>query len=165
MSDAFGKITGFLLAAVLMYFIPVVFFANRQQNIAQLYIIAESTELVETVKNTGRLTRDMYETFENDVMSLGGRYSIKLARIHYEYGIDENGNYGRYEVCDYTPQLMEEMAESEKILFAENDFVYVEVRRIEKSILDKMAGLFLNDAFCCDETVSYYGGCVKNESY
>ena len=101
MSDAFGKIVGFMLASVLLFVVPLTFYAGRQQNLSQLYVINESMQLVESVKNTGVITEDMLYGFETNVFKLSGRYKIELSRTHFEYNMDANGEYVKGEEIYY----------------------------------------------------------------
>lgn len=165
MSDAFGKIIGFLLASVLLFIVPLTFYAGRQQNLSQLCIINESIQLVESVKNTGVITEDMYRGFETNVFKLGGNYKIELSRTHYEYNLNKNGDYVRCEETYYTPQLMEELGASGRVEFAEEDYVYIRVSRMGKGLMEKISSCFLNYALPENETLAYYGGYVKNEDY
>lgn len=165
MSDAFGKIIGFMLASVLLFIVPLTFYAGRQQNLSQLYVINESMQLVESVKNTGVITDDMYRGFEANVFKLGGRYKIELSRTHFEYNMDETGDYIKCEEVYYTPQLMEEMELDGRVEFAEGDYVYIRVSRVGKGLPEKMSGCFLNYALPENEVLAFYGGYVKNESY
>ena len=165
MSDAFGKIVGFMLASVLLFVVPLTFYAGRQQNLSQLYVINESMQLVESVKNTGVITEDMLYGFETNVFKLSGRYKIELSRTHFEYNMDANGEYVKGEEIYYMPQLIGEMEENGRIEFAEGDYVSIRVSRLEKGLLEKISGCLLNYAIPEDEVLAFYGGYVKNESY
>ncbi len=165
MSDAFGKIVGFMLASTLLFLIPLVFYAGRQQNLTQLYIIGESMQLVESVKNTGVITQDMYRRFEGGIYGLPGRYKIELSRTHYEYNKDKYGDYVKTEKVYYLPQLEEEMTENGQMEFAEGDYVYLRVTRIGKGPIECMSNCMLGNIVPENEVISFYGGYVKNESY
>lgn len=165
MSDSFGKITGFMLASVLLFIVPLTFYSGRQQNLSQLYVINESMQLVETVKNTGVLTEEMLCGFETNIFKLGGRYKIELSRTHYVYNMDENGDYVEAEEIYYMPQLMEEMETAGRAEFAEGDYVYIRVSRVGKGLIEKMSCCFFSCAAPENEVLAFYGGYVKNESY
>lgn len=165
MSDSFGKITGFMLTAALLFIVPVCFYANRQQNLTQLFIINKSVQLVEAVRNTGVLTEDMYRSFEDSILDLGGRYDIELVRSSAEYNQNEHGDYTKSDATYYTAQLTEELKEEGFVSFLEEDYVYIQVTRTGKGLLEKIGAMFLGDALPEEEVVAFYGGYVKNESY
>lgn len=165
MSDAFGKIIGFMLASVLLFIVPLNFYANRQQNLSQLYVINESMQFVESVKNTGVITEDMYHGFEANVLALGGRYKVELSRTHFEYNQDNTGDYVKTEEVYYTPQLMEEIEADGRIEFSEGDYVYLRVSRTGKGLMECMGDCFFGVAVPENEVISFYGGYVKGESY
>jgi len=165
MSDAFGKIVGFMLVSVLLFFVPISFYAGRQQNLTQLYIINESMQFVESVKNTGIITEDMYRSFEDRVYGLSGRYKIELARTHYEYNKDKAGDYVKTEKVYYLPQLEEEITENGQIEFEKGDYVYLRVTRIGKGLIECMSNCVSGIVVPENEVISFYGGYVKNESY
>ena len=165
MSDTFGKIIGFMLASVLLFIVPLTFYAGRQQNLSQLYIINDSIQLVESIKNTGVLTDDIYRGFEVNVFKLGGKYKIELSRTHFEYDMDDTGDYVEREETYYTSQLMEEMEVNGRIEFAVGDYVYIRVSRKEKGLIEKIGSCFMNYALPESEVLAFYGGYIKNESY
>lgn len=165
MSDAFGKIVGFMLASVLLFLVPLTFYAGRQQNLIQLYIIGESMQFVESVKNTGVITEDMYRDFEDKVYGLSGRYKIELARTHYEYNKDVLGDYVKTEEVFCLPQLEEEMTENGRIEFEEGDYVYLRVTRTGKGVIECISDCAPGVVVPEKEVISFYGGYVKNESY
>ncbi|MBE5948377.1 MAG: hypothetical protein E7261_05030 [Lachnospiraceae bacterium] len=166
MSDAFGKIVGFMLASVLLFIVPLTFYAGRQQNLTQLYIINESMQFIESVKNTGVITEEIYRGFEDSVYGVSGRYKIELSRIHYEYNMDKVGDYVKTEKVYYLPQLEEEMEENGQIEFLEGDYVYLRVTRIGKGLIECMSDCcMLGNIVPENEVISFYGGYVKNESY
>lgn len=165
MSDAFGKVVGFMLASVLLFLMPLTFYAGRQQNLTQLYIINESMQFVESVKNTGVITKDMYCGFEELVYGLSGRYKIELSRTHYEYNKDKAGDYVKTEKSYYLSQLMEEIDRYGRIEFEDGDYVYLRVTRIGKGFIECMSDCVLGIVIPEKEVISFYGGYVKNESY
>lgn len=165
MSDAFGKIIGFMLASVLLFIVPIAFYSARQQNLSQLYVINESMQLVESIKNTGVITEKMFYEFETNVFKLGGRFKIELSRTHYEYNMDVSGDYVEVEEICYMPQLAKEMEISGRVEFAEGDYVYIRVSRVGKGLMEKMSSFFLECAIPENEVLAFYGGYVKNESY
>jgi len=61
MSDAFGKVIGFLLAAVLLFVIPVNIAVAEQKATTTMYIYTELCEICERVRNTGSITRESYD--------------------------------------------------------------------------------------------------------
>lgn len=164
MNDAFGKITGFLLAAILLFIVPVSFYANRQRNLIQLHIINKSIQFIETVENTGIITKDMYYGLEDSVLVMGGRYVIELEKSNPIYNMDEEGVYVKTEEKYYTAQLLEELESADCIYFEEGDYIYLRITKIEKSVLDMLGDFFVGN-MSDDETIAFYGGYIKNESY
>ena len=63
MSDTVITIIAIFVAAILMFIFPLMTLADRNDDIAQLTVQAETTEFVDEIRRTGKLTQDEYNTF------------------------------------------------------------------------------------------------------
>ncbi|NLZ80845.1 MAG: hypothetical protein GX913_03465 [Clostridiales bacterium] len=147
MSDSFGKIFSILLAVVLMFLVPVQFYLQRQENLKQVYIMTETVYLVDAVRNKGRLTINMYETYLNKIRLLGGLYETDLQHVHLTHKSPEE-RYIVQEDSYYTRQITEALYKEGEYLFDLGDFFQMEVSSVKNKI---------------ETPLVYYGGSIKYE--
>ena len=60
MSDTLITIIAIFLAAILMFVFPLLSVSERTDDISQLAVETSTTEFVDNIRNTGKLTLDNY---------------------------------------------------------------------------------------------------------
>ena len=70
MGDSLITIVAIVLAAILMFIFPLMSMSDRTDDISQLTVKTATTEFVDNVRTTGRLSLDDYSAFEQKVSSL-----------------------------------------------------------------------------------------------
>lgn len=139
-----------------MVYLPVMEMGERTKTAAQLYLLTEETELIDSVCNVGFLNQNMYEQFQNRILRLPGIYEVKITierkELQYE---DEKVSYvSRFWDTD---EIEEILRNEELFALYRNDFIRIWVTRkdVRQSFWPGM-----------DQTVNvFYGGTVKYEAY
>lgn len=86
MGDSFITIIAIFLAAILMFIFPLMAVSERTDDVSQLVTETATTDFVDNVRATGKLTLDAYDKFVSTLASTGNSYSIEMqAKI-----LDEN---------------------------------------------------------------------------
>lgn len=146
MGDSFSKVVAILLAAVLMFLIPIFYMREEADRLRQTRIIEEITFFVDGVRNTGILSREDYSRLEKVLYHLGGGYRIDMS--HYSHILDENGEIVLYNlVANYDEQIME-------CFQAQNDYYLNKYDYLKIVVKDSK-----------NQVVAWYGGSVKHEAY
>ena len=78
MGDSLMTIIAIVLAAVLMFVFPLMSMSDRSDDISQLTVKTATTEFVDNVRTTGRLTMDDYSAFEQEISATGNTYDIEM---------------------------------------------------------------------------------------
>jgi hypothetical protein len=78
MDNALWKLTGFILAAVLMLWIPLVSMLERQDDIALSIVESEVTRFVDTARDMGKITPRLYNDFLARLEATGSRYDVRI---------------------------------------------------------------------------------------
>ncbi len=78
MGDSFMTIIAIGLAAVLMFVFPLMSMSDRSDDISQLTVKTATTEFVDNVRTTGRLSIDDYAAFEQEIAATGNSYNIEM---------------------------------------------------------------------------------------
>lgn len=144
MEDTTISIIGLLIASVMFFLVPLILIADRSDDISQLIAQTATTEFVDTVIKSGKITMYDYQNFVTALSSSGNTYQIDMevkildetpSKIH----TDINGKIGKNAYYSlFTTQIEQKLEESiqyknhDDILgvFAlkQGDIVYVSVR-------------------------------------
>lgn len=85
MSDSFSKIVAILISSILMFIVPIKITKERQDEFKQTYILSETMYLVDNVRNTGVLSKEMYNIYANKVTSMIGNAQIEMLSSDLEH--------------------------------------------------------------------------------
>ena len=86
MGDSLATIIAIFLAAILMFIFPLMSVSERTDDVSQLLVETSTTEFVDNVRSTGKLTLDNYTKYVETLSSTGNSYSVDMqAQI-----LDEN---------------------------------------------------------------------------
>ena len=86
MGDSFVTIIAIFLAAILMFIFPLMSISERTDDVSQLSVQTATTEFVDKVRTTGKLTLDDYDKYMQTITSTGNSFEVSMqAQI-----LDEN---------------------------------------------------------------------------
>ena len=63
MGDSLGTVIVIAIAAILMFVFPVMTMADRTDDVSQLTVQTETTEFVDEIRTTGKITPEKYDQF------------------------------------------------------------------------------------------------------
>ena len=66
------------LVAVLMFVFPLMTMSDRTDDIAQLTVEAATTDFVDDISTTGKLTMEKYGKFVENISSTGNAYDVEM---------------------------------------------------------------------------------------
>ena len=78
MGDTLITIVAIGLAAVLMFVFPLMTMSDRTDDISQLTVETATTEFVDNVRTTGKLTMDKYSKFVENISTTGNSYDVEM---------------------------------------------------------------------------------------
>ena len=147
MGNAFSKIVAIILSVIIMFIIPVKYYALENRKLVNARILDEITYFTDGVRNTGILGNRDYILLCETLYHLGGGYKIEMIHWNHE---DENKdiafNRPYFDQAYSTEDILRQLKTGDYYL-KERDYIKIIIR-------DKK-----------DEIVAWYGGSVKNESY
>ena len=152
MSDTLITIIAIFLAAILMFVFPVMTMSDRTDDVSQLSVQTATTEFVEDIRTTGRITLDKYGKFVEEIAATGNAYDVELE----VQVLDENpgkktsqanskkiGENVYYSM--YTSQILEQLgdASSNRILaLKEGDIVSASVKNTNLTLSQQLKNFF-----------------------
>lgn len=78
MGDTLITVIAIVLAAVLMFVFPLMTMSDRTDDVSQLAVETATTEFVDDVRTTGKLTMDKYSRFVENISSTGNTYDVEM---------------------------------------------------------------------------------------
>lgn len=183
--NAFGKIVAILIATVLLFLCPIQYMALKQDILMQQYVTTQTSYFIDSVRNLGYITKQMYEEYMRRIELGNNLYEIELTHYHalfYEeegeqvstdykdisgYIGEEEDVYRRY-MCYYTPDILEELySEGSDYVYKMNqdDYLTIKVKLKNKSLGKRMQELLLGVDYTDENYVTVYGGLIRDEAY
>jgi len=135
MGDTLITVIAIALAAVLMFVFPLMTMSDRTDEVSQLSVETATTEFVDDVRTTGKLTLDKYQKFVDNLSATGNAYDIELELKK----LDENPSKKTTQVTSskigenvyysiYTSQIMDELDKKEVLRLTEGDMFSASVK-------------------------------------
>src|SRR5574344_1949152 len=134
MNDTVMTVAAIFLAAVLMFMFPLMSTADRSDDISQQAVQTATTEFVDNVRSTGKITQDKYDNFVQTIASTGNSFDVDME----VQVLDENASKKttqaqatkvgeNYYYSEYTSQIEDKMASSGTYKLKQGDIVSVTV--------------------------------------
>lgn len=149
MGDSLITIVAIFLAAVLMFVFPLMSMSERTDDVSQLSVQTATTEFVDKVRTTGKLTLDDYEKYMQTISSTGNSFDvdIEIQSLDENPGvkttqaemtkIGENLYYNFY-----TSQVEDMLNNNAKITLKEGDRVSVTAKNTNQTISQILKNFF-----------------------
>lgn len=149
MGDSLITIVAIFLAAILMFVFPLMAMSERTDDIAQLAVQTATTDFVDNVRTTGKITLEDYEKYLQTITSTGNSFDVDIeVQI-----LDENpgvkttqaemtkiGENLYYKL--YTSQVEEKLDNNGRITLKEGDMISVTVNNTNQTISQQLKNFF-----------------------
>lgn len=149
MGDSLITIVAIFLAAVLMFVFPLMSMSERTDDVSQLAVQTATTEFVDKVRTTGKMTLDDYDKYVSTISSTGNSFDVDVE----VQVLDENpgvkttqaestkiGENLYYNL--YTSQVEEKLSTNGRITLKEGDMVSVTVVNTNQTISQILKNFF-----------------------
>ena len=149
MGDSLGTIVAIGIAAVLMFVFPVMTMADRTDDVSQLTVQTETTEFVDEIRTTGKITPERYDRFIQAINSTGNLYDVEIeikvldenpGKKSVQVQRDKLGENYYFEV--FNSQVMEKIDANQSYLLKEGDIVAVKVKNTSQTISQQFKNFF-----------------------
>lgn len=147
--DTFMTVIAIGVAVILLFIVPLMTLADRTDDTVQLAVSTSTSEFVNKIRTTGKLTYDEYNRFISTIQSTGNSYDVE---IRFDI-LDENPGkktmqsnptvYGEnvsYSV--FTNQIVEKLEETGSGVYnlKEGDMVSVTVKNTNTTLSQTLKG-------------------------
>lgn len=149
MNDTVMSVVAIFLAAILMFIFPLMSTADRGDDISQQAVQTATTEFVDNIRSTGKITQDKYDSFKQTIAETGNSFDVQMetqildenARKKTQQAsatkVGENEYYS-----EYTSQIESVMNQNGEYDLKEGDIVSVTVKNTNKTIAQILKNFF-----------------------
>ena len=149
MGDSLITVVAIFLAAILMFIFPLMSLAERTDDISSLAVQTATTEFVDNVRMTGKMTLEDYEAYISELASTGNSFDIEILIQELDENpgkkttqaeatkIGENLYYNKY-----TTQVLDDLDRLGRITLKEGDIVTVTARNTNQTISQMLRNFF-----------------------
>ena len=78
MEETTMSVIGIIIAAIMMFIVPLIFISERSDDISQLVVQTATAEFVDEVIKSGKITEDKYTKFISELNSSGNTYDVDM---------------------------------------------------------------------------------------
>ena len=151
MEETTVSIIGIIVAVILMFIVPFVTIADRNDDISQLTVQTLTADFVNNVVRLGKITADDYDEYVMRLGSSGNTYDVEIeVKILDENPSKRNTDFypnqtekinAYYSI--YTSQIEDEFAKNNnEILLKEGDIISVSAKNSSKTMSQTLKGIY-----------------------
>ncbi|RCX13011.1 hypothetical protein DFR58_11968 [Anaerobacterium chartisolvens] len=175
MGESLSKIIALFLSVLLLFIFPILNMFENQDDTTKVFVLNETAKFVDSVRNLGYITPDMYREFTRRLSATNNIYSIQMEHYHKRYdpldsaGASENKFNINYRGT-YTESIMSELfpassAADPRYKLGKGDYFAVRVRNENKTLATKIQQMLYGADMAEAKIIINYGGMVKDEDY
>ena len=141
MSDTVVTVIAIFLAAILMFIFPLMSTADRTDDISNQAVDTATTEFVDQIRSTGKITQDNYDSFVQVISSTGNAFEVEIevqilddnpGKKVTEAEMTKVGE--SYYYSQYTSQILNDVNDDGVMFLKEGDIVTVTIRNTNRTI-------------------------------
>ena len=145
MEDILISITGIALVVILMFIFPLITMSDRSDDVSQLTVEIATTEFVNDIRQSGKITPERYNQFVQNIGSTGNTYNIQIEvkildknpiRKVVENNSKSTGQNVYYSV--YNSQIEEKLSNEKVYYLKEGDIVTVSVNNSNQTLSQQL---------------------------
>lgn len=149
MSDTLITVIAIGLAAVLMFVFPLMTMSDRTDDVSQLAVETATTDFVDEVRTTGKITPDKYSKFIESIGSTGNTYNVEMqiqvldenpGKKTTQTTKDKIGENVYYSI--YTTQIQDVLNSNNTYKLKEGDIFSVNVKNTNQTLAQQLKNFF-----------------------
>lgn len=165
-----SKIIAIILSVILMFMAPFMYMAQKQDAISQTYVSNETTAFIDSIKNSGYISMEMYMDYIHKIDATNNLYKIEIVHAQkiVEPLYDDNtgsflDDYYTYYVNAYQDKILETLDQGNDYKFNQGDYISIKVVNRTKTIATRLMELFYSSDIPDEQILVNYGGMIRDE--
>ncbi len=168
MGDVLEKIFAVILIVILMFFFPLLDSFERMDDLSYMTVYSATVKFVDSVRNTGHITPQMYTEFLQMIDATGNIYTVEM--LHRQENYYPNGPDNAIKLYDenYTTQILDIMKDGTGAItknydnFEIGDYFYVSVKNQNFTPATTMKNALMGQLVDATTIMVPYGGMIRN---
>ena len=147
MGDTLITVVVIVLAATLMFVFPLMTMSNRADDVSQLSVQSLTTQFVDDVRTTGKITSDKYNKFVENIHSTGNTYDVEIeVKVRDENPGKKTTQANSKKIGEdvyysiYTTQIENTLKNNNAYNLKEGDIVSVSVKNTNTTMSQQLSG-------------------------
>ena len=147
MGDTLITVVAIVLAATLMFVYPLMTMSNRADDVSQLSVQSLTTQFVDDVRTTGKITSDKYNKFVENIHSTGNTYDVEIeVKVRDENPGKKTTQANSKKIGEdvyysiYTTQIENTLKNNNAYNLKEGDIVSVSVKNTNTTMSQQLSG-------------------------
>lgn len=136
MGDSLSTVFMIIMAGILMFFFPMLDTWERQDDLSYMAVYTATVDFVDAVRNTGVLTKEMYDSFITQIYGTCNTYDVTLERREYKVIPDGAGGSEVIYLNHYSSEIEDKLYSAtagNRYTFNKGDYFYVSVKNTNKT--------------------------------
>ena len=171
MGDSLSIIFATIVAAIIMFLFPMLDTWERQDDLSYMAAYTAVVDTVDAVRNTGRLTEDMYNDLLYTLSATGNRFDVKLEHRQYVLAPTDPSNPASPKeivyLNHYTDEILSHLTDvtknNEYKEFNTYDYFYISVKNTNVTQSTVLKQNLYGTRMETFKIGVPYGGQIKNE--
>jgi len=153
MEETTISITGIVIAAILMFLVPLILIADRSDDVTQLVVQTRTAEFVNEIIKSGKITNDDYQKFLGQLTSTGNTYEIdmeiKILDENTAKIVDNNNTYYSIftsQIEDIIEKSGQELGDNNEgtLILKQGDIISLTVKNSSKTLSQSLKSFYYN---------------------
>lgn len=147
MGDTLITVVAIVLAATLMFVFPLMTMSNRADDVSQLSVQSLTTQFVDDVRTTGKITSEKYSKFVENIHSTGNTYDVEIeVKVRDENPGKKTTQANSKKIGEdvyysiYTTQIENTLKNNNAYNLKEGDIVSVSVKNTNTTMSQQLSG-------------------------
>ena len=147
MGDTLITVVAIVLAATLMFVFPLMTMSNRADDVSQLSVQSLTTQFVDDVRTTGKITSEKYSKFVENIHSTGNTYDVEIeVKVRDENPGKKTTQANSKKIGEdvyysiYTTQIENTLKGNKAYNLKEGDIVSVSVKNTNTTMSQQLSG-------------------------
>lgn len=170
--ESFNNMLGIMIAIILMFLFPLLYFAQKQDAITQIYVSNETSNFVNNIKNKGYLTSDMYQRYIDNLANTNNIYKVEIKHSHKmvnpEYDEDSGeflDEYYTVYIDYYEDEIIESLSDGNIYYFSQGDYISLKVSNRMPTLASKIMQALYKSNISNEQILVTYGGMIRDEAW
>lgn len=179
MGESISKFVIIIVAVIILFIYPVLNMFENQDDTSKVFVLTETAQFVDSVRNLGYITPNMYLEFSRKIAVTNNIYQIDMEHYHVKYDpiyddptipstfkSDFHINYQGTFTSDIMETLFPDSSTLDRVYkLSKGDYFAMRVVNKNKTIATRIQDMIFNADLGTAKIVVRYGGMVKDENY